>query len=43
MQSDFYSLDIDNEALAETILHAQIASVVRPGHTPFYQHEGSKD
>ena len=37
MQSDFYTLDIDNEALAETVLHAQIASVVRPGQTPFRQ------
>eukprot|EP00891_Asterochloris_glomerata_P005715 jgi/Astpho2/5715/Aster-02952 len=26
-ESDFYMLDIDNEALAETVLHAQIASV----------------
>lgn len=37
MQSDFYMLDIDNEALAETVLHAQIASVVRPGQTTFHQ------
>ena len=37
MQSDFYTLDIDNEALVETVLHAQIASVVRPGQIPFCQ------